>query len=293
MRHIAALLLTVAMVAGLAPLATATATLPVLTEPTLEKISRTGVLVIGTRTSSPPFAYINRSNEWVGFSIDLVEQGILPAVSRKVGKPVKLEKRESTPDKRVVLLVSRNVDLIAGTMTDAPQRQAYVEFSLTFFLTGGQFLVKRGSSIKGINDIAGKRVAALERSTYARIIREQAPRAILHEFHDQPDALRALVRGEVDAYTNDGAQLYGLKHQTPDLNAYEVVGPLYTKEPLAMGIRKDDHPFRAVVNSGLRNLFESGRYFEIYDKWFGPASEVPYPMTPEAKQYLMAQLKNK
>jgi ABC-type amino acid transport substrate-binding protein len=56
MRHIAALLLTVAMVAGLAPLATATATLPVLTEPTLEKISRTGVLVIGTRTSSPPFA---------------------------------------------------------------------------------------------------------------------------------------------------------------------------------------------------------------------------------------------
>ena len=43
---------------------------------------------------------------------------------------------------------SRNVDLIAGTMTDAPQRRADVDFSLTFFVTGGQFLVKEGSPIR-------------------------------------------------------------------------------------------------------------------------------------------------
>ena len=104
MRHMVALFLTVTVAAGWAPAVTAT---PALTETTLEKISRTGVLVIGTRTSSPPLAYINRSNEWVGFSIDLVEQGVLPAVSRKVGKPVKLEKKESTPATRVGLLVGR------------------------------------------------------------------------------------------------------------------------------------------------------------------------------------------
>ncbi len=103
---------------------------------------------------------------------------MLPAVSRKVGKPVKLEKKESRPATRVILLLSRNVDLIAGTMTDAPQRRADVDFSLTFFVTGGQFLVKEGSPIKGINDLAGKRVAALVHTTYARIIREQVPKAI-------------------------------------------------------------------------------------------------------------------
>ena len=205
-----------------------------LTEGTLEKITRTGVLVIGTRASSPPFAYITRSNEWVGFSIDLVEQGVLPAVSRKVGKPVKLEKKESTPTTRHLLLLNRHVDLIAGTMTDAPQRRADVDFSLTFFLTGGQFLVKQGSPIKGIDDIAGKRVAAVLGSTYSRIIREQVPKAILVEFVDQPTAFRALIMGNVDAYTSDGAQLYGLKAKTQDLNDYEVVGRLYTREPLAM-----------------------------------------------------------
>ena len=47
-------------------------------ETTLEKIDRTGVLTIGTRTGVPPFAYINKNNDWVGFSIDLVEQAIVP-----------------------------------------------------------------------------------------------------------------------------------------------------------------------------------------------------------------------
>ena len=50
-----------------------------------------------------PWAHINRNNEWVGFSIHLAEQGVLPAVTRKVGKPVKLEKKESRPATRVSL----------------------------------------------------------------------------------------------------------------------------------------------------------------------------------------------
>jgi ABC-type amino acid transport substrate-binding protein len=262
-----------------------------LTETTLEKVARTGSLVIGTRFSSPPFTYVNRSNEWVGFSIDLVQEGVLPALSAKVGKPVKIETKESTPADRVTLLVLRQVDLIAETMTNAPQRRAEVEFSLTYFVTGGQFLVKKGSPIQGIQDIAGKRVAVLERSTYARIIREQVPKASLLQFLDHPDALRALVGGQADTYTSDGVQLHGLKRKLPDLSDYEVVGEPYTKEPYAMAIRKDDHAFKAVVDGGLRRLLQSGKYFEIYEKWFGPKGEVPYPMTPEVKASLLAQLK--
>jgi hypothetical protein len=35
---------------------------------------------------------------------------------------------------------------------------------------------------------------------------------------------------------------------------------------------------------------EGGEYFKIYDKWFGPKSEVPYPMSPEVKKFLMMQV---
>ena len=259
-------------------------------EGTLDKIKRTGVLTIGTRTGSPTFAYIDKSNNWVGFTIDLVEQLVKPAVEKEVGKAIKVEKKESTPPTRIPLLMSNAVDLIAGTMTDTPQRRESVDFSLTFFYTGAQLMVKKGSLIKSINDIGGKRVAAQQGSTNAKIIREKVPTAQLREFPDQPAAFQALVQGQVDAYTNDGIQLYGLKAKSQKPDDWDVVGDFYSEEPYGMAMRKGDAKFKAAVDAGLKNGFESGKYFDLYEKWFGPKGEVPYPMTTQVKAYLMKQI---
>ena len=55
-------------------------------------------------------------------------------------------------------------------------------------------------------------------------------------------------------------------------------------------MRKNESDFRNVVNNGLFDLIESGKYFELYDKWFGPKGEVPYPLTPPVKAYLLKQI---
>jgi ABC-type amino acid transport substrate-binding protein len=259
-------------------------------ETTLEKVTRTGALTIGTRTGSPPFAYVNHKNEWVGFSIELVEKAILPALGKKTGKPIKLEKKESTPQTRIPLLTSNAVDLIAETMTDTQSRREQVDFSLTYFVTGAQFLVKKGSPIKGIQTIAGKRVAAQQGSTNARIIRERAPSARLLEFPDQPAAFQALAQGQVQAYTNDGIQLAGLKAKAPRPDDWVVVGEYYSYEPYGMAMRKNDSDFRQVINVALMDAIESGTYFALYDKWFGPKGEVPYPLTSETKRFLQMQV---
>ncbi len=164
---------------------------------TLERINQSGTLTIGTRTGSPPFAYVNAKNEWVGFSIDLVEELVKPALEKKLGKSIKIEKKESTPPTRIPLLSSNAVDLIAGTMTDTRTRRDSVDFSITFFVTGAQFLVKKGSKIRSIKDIDGKRIAAQQGSTNAKIIREKAPKAQLREFPDQPAAFLAGAGGRL------------------------------------------------------------------------------------------------
>ena len=263
---------------------------PALAQDTLEKIKQSGTLTIGTRTGSPPFAYVNKNNEWVGFTIDLVEQLVKPSVEKAVGKSIKIEKKESTPPTRIPLLTSNAVDLIAGTMTDTPQRRESVDFSLTFFYTGAQFLVKKGSPIKSVNDIGGKRIASQQGSTNAKIIREKYPQAQLREFPDQPAAFQALIQGQVDAFTNDGIQLYGLKAKAPKPDDWDVVGDFYSEEPYGMAMRKGDAKFKAAVDAGLKQAFESGKYFELYDKWFGPKGELPYPMTPQVKAYLLKQI---
>src|SRR5574341_1581553 len=282
MRRALAVVLTLALALSVAA--------PAFAETTLEKISRTGTLTIGTRTGSPPFAYVNKQNEWVGFSIDLVEQAIAPAIARKLGKPVKVEKKESTPPTRIPLLSSNAVDLIAGTMTDTRTRRESVDFSLTFFVTGAQFLVKKGSPIKGIETIAGKRVASQQGSTNAKIIRERVPTAQLREFPDQPAAFQALAQGQVDAYTNDGIQLYGIRTKAPNPGEWEIVGDFYSYEPYGMAMRKNESDFRHLVNVGLMEAIESGKYFQLYEKWFGPRSEAPYPLTSENKRFMLLQV---
>lgn len=257
---------------------------------TLEKIDKAGTLVIGTRTGSPPFAFVNKNNEWVGFSIELVERTVLPVLSKKLNKSIKLEKKESTPQTRIPLLTSNAVDLIAETMTDTQSRRDSVEFSLTYFVTGAQFLVKKGSPIKGIQTIAGRRVAAQQGSTNARIVRERAPTAKLLEFPDQPAAFQALAQGQVQAYTNDGIQLAGLKAKAPKPDDWAVVGEFYSYEPYGMAMRKNDSDFRQAVNTGLMDAIASGLYFEIYDKWFGPKGDVPYPLTADTKRFLQMEV---
>ena len=259
-------------------------------ETTLERIDKSGTLTIGTRRGSPPFAYVNQNNEWVGFSIDLVEKAIVPAINKKLNKQVKVEKKESTPQTRIPLLTANSVDLIAETMTDTQARRDSVDFSLTFFVTGAQFLVKKGSPIKGIQSIANRRVAAQQGSTNAKIVRERAPTAKLLEFPDQPAAFQALAQGQVQAYTNDGIQLAGLRAKAPKPDEWAVVGDFFSYEPYGMAMRKNDSDFRQVVNVGLMDAISTGVYFDLYEKWFGLKGEVPYPITPENKRFLQMQV---
>ena len=263
---------------------------PATAESTLAKIDKSGTLTIGTRRGSPPFGYINQKNEWVGFSVDLVERTILPAIQKKLNKQVKLEKKESTPQTRIPLLTANAVDLIAETMTDTQARRESVDFSLTYFVTGAQFLVKKGSLIRGIQSIANRRIAAQQGSTNAKIIRERVPSAKLLEFPDQPAAFQALAQGQVQAYTNDGIQLAGLRAKAPKPDDWVVIGEFFSYEPYGMAMRKNDSDFRQAVNVGLMDAISSGLYFEIYEKWFGPKGEVPYPVSAEIKRFLQMQV---
>jgi ABC-type amino acid transport substrate-binding protein len=121
-------------------------------------------------------------------------------------------------------------------------------------------------------------------------LRERNVQADLIVFPDQANAFTALVQGRVDAYTNDGIQLWGLKYKAPNPNEWKVVGDFYTYEPYGMAMRKNESDFRAVVNNALMEALESGEYFKIYEKWFGSKSETPYPITDSTKAFLMLQV---
>jgi polar amino acid transport system substrate-binding protein len=262
---------------------------PALAETTLEKIARTGTLVVGARTGSPPFGFVDKQNHWGGFSIDLARL-VHKNIEKKLGKPVKFELKESTPATRFALLTSGAVDLIGETMTITRARRDSVDFSIVYFVTGAQFLVKKGSPIRGVQSLAGKRIGAQQGSTNEKVLREKYPQAQLVVFPDQPAAFTALVQGKIDAYTNDGVQLAGLKAKAPNPGEWDVVGEFFTYEPYGMAMRKNETDFRNLVDVALMEAIENGEYQKLYDKWFGPQGEVPYPLSETARIFLQMQV---
>lgn len=256
---------------------------------TLDKVKNSGVLTIGVRPAAPPFSFINKQNERTGFSIELAEL-VHKALERKLGQTIKLEMKETTPATRIMMLTSGSIDLVTETMTDTRARRESVDLSLTYFVTGADFIVKKGSPIHGTKDIAGKRIGTQLGTTNERILREKYPQAQLVAFPDQAAAFLDLQRGKLDAYCNDAIQLWGLKYKSPTPDQWEVVGDWISYEPYGMAMRKNDSDFRAVVNNGLMEAIEGGEYFKLYQKWFGPKSDVPYPMSQAFKIFLLYQV---
>jgi len=48
----------------------------------------------------------------------------------------------------------------------------------------------------------------------------------------------ALQQGKLDAYCNDGIQLWGLKYKSPNPDQWEVVGDYISYEPFGMAMRR-------------------------------------------------------
>ena len=103
-------------------------------------------------------------------------------------------------------------------------------------------------------------------------------------------AAPALGQGKLDTYTNDGVQLAGLRARAADPGAWDVVGEFYTYEPYGMALRRNDSNFRHLVDATLMEAVESGAYQKLYDRWFGPRGDLPYPLSETARIFMQMQV---
>ena len=261
---------------------------PVLAETVLERIGRTGVLTAGTRGISIPFAFINEKNELIGFSIDLLE-AIRARLEKKLGKPIKLEKKEIDLATRIRLVANRSIDVECSSITYTRGRDETVDFSINFFFTGTQLLAKKGSGIKGVADVAGKRVGVYPGTTNEKALRASQPKVEVVTFQDNGAGFLALEQGRIVAYAQDGILLAGLAAKARNPKDYEVVGDFFSKDPYSCMVPENDSKWRDFVNHTFMELIDSGKFFALYDKWFGERGVVPYPMSDRVRSYMLMQ----
>ena len=235
----------------------------------IEDIKSRGVLKAGVKDSQPPFGYVDEaSRQIVGFEIDL-----MAALADKLG--VKLEKIPVTSSTRIPMLTQGDVDVVAATMTHTRERNKQIDFSITYFSTQQRLLVKKDSGIKSIHDLAGHKIASAKGSTSEQNATRAEPKATILSFETYPEAFLALKQGKADAVTTDEAILMGIKNKDDNPGAWELVGEPISAEPYGLGVVQNDSQFRNYINFFLMEMWETGQYKKIYDKWFGPDTKYP------------------
>ena len=263
-------------------------------EPALERIAKRGEFIVGAREGSVPFGFYDKDGKWGGFSMDIAKE-IHKAVEKKIGKSVKLTFKPVNPKTRIPLVANRTIDMVCGGSTHTVPRDEVVDFSITYFLTGSQLLVKKGGPIRDFEDLANRRVGAARGSTNDAAIRAAnadkviSPPAKLMVFDEHTKGFLALRQGKIDAYCTDGSMLAGMKQKAPNPENWEVVGRLLTYDPYGFILPENESDFRDLVNFTLIDLYNSGKFSMLYEKWMGPKGAVPIPMTDEYKTLLKLQ----
>ncbi|MGI4837489.1 MAG: ABC transporter substrate-binding protein [Janthinobacterium lividum] len=234
----------------------------------LEDIKKSGVLRVASFDGNPPFGFVDaKSKQIEGLDVDYAK-----AIADKLG--VKLEVQPTNPANRVPLLVSNKVDLVLANFTITPERAEQVNFSIPYFASGQQFIVKKGT-LKNPEDLNKWKVGVDKGTVNEGVLRAKYPGAKVVAYDDTPFAFTALRNGNVQAITQDGPKLIGLLANVPDKDKYEVPPFTISNDLIGVGLPKGETALTDFVNKTLTELEASGQAQKIYDTWFGPDTKTP------------------
>jgi polar amino acid transport system substrate-binding protein len=98
-------------------------------------------------------------------------------------------------------------------------------------------------------------------------------------FETYPEAFLAMKQGKVVAVTTDAPILLGIRNSDENPDNFAIVGEDIAAEPYGIGLPENDSDFRDFVNVTLMEMWKSGEYQKLYDKWFGEKTKFYIPLT--------------
>lgn len=217
-------------------------------------------VTVGADWDYPPYEYLD-GGEPQGFNIDLLQ-----ALAKVLNLDVDLRPGpwfEVRTD-----LVEGRLDFLAG-MFHSPARARHVDFTTPFLTVRHAIFTRRGSSIGGVEDLAGREVLVEELDVMHEFILAQPFEATVIPVKGTEEMLRILASGRHDAALLGRVQGLHLIERYGLSNLVEAGEPFLPRD-YCLAVPKGHDELRELLNEGLAILRATGRYDEIYRKWFGP-----------------------
>jgi ABC-type amino acid transport substrate-binding protein len=241
---------------------------------TLDRIRSTGTINIAHRTDSFPFSFDDRNtNQPAGYTVDICKR-VVASIQRQLNLPnLQIKWIPATAQNRMDLVSSRQADMECGATTATLSRMERVDFSNLVFVDGGGLLVRTDSNVKGMADLAGKKIAVIGGTTTQtalnRALKQRLINAEVVPVKAREEGLQQLERGTVDAFASDRVLLVGMGDKAVDPKKLTLLAEDFSFEPYAIVLPLGDAAFRLAVNRGLAQLYGTGDIGEIFMRYFG------------------------
>jgi len=244
---------------------------------TLQKIKETGSITLGYRESSVPFSFLDGQQKPVGISMDLCN-AIVDKVKQQLNLP-KLEVKQIAVNSsnRIPLVVNGTVDVECGGTANNAARQKQVSFSVATFVSQPMWLARADAKVSKPTDLKGKTIVVTQGSNAVAFARkfndEQKMELTVIQAKDHGESMLTLDSGRASAWLEDDILLAGEKANSRNGASFVLVPSGLDIIYYGLMLKKDDAPFKALVDGVIAGLMKSGEFDKLYKKWY----ESPIP----------------
>jgi two-component system sensor histidine kinase/response regulator len=162
-------------------------------------------------------------------------------------------------------LKNKNLD-VAPVISRTPEREAYLNFTKPYLNFPYVIFNRRGTSeLKGLDDLEGKIVAAIEGYSIVKKLRQDHPLIELSFYRNVKEALQAVSIGEVDVFVGSlavGGYLIGQE----GLTNLQVAAPTGYSRKYSIGVRKDWPELVGILNKAIDTLDDELKN-DIFRRW--------------------------
>ena len=248
---------------------------------TLEQIKESGKIRIGYRLSEPPMSFKDPEGNPAGYTIDICKD-IVTELENVIGTDVDVEYVPVNADERFKALAENKIDILCGSTTKTLSRSELVDFTQLTFVTGASLMTLKDNKKLETDGFNGTRIGVVKATTteaaLKKLIQDTATTAEVVLFNSAKESIDALRKKKIDAFSSDQIVLIGLAIKQNDPASFVIKSDVFSFEPFALAVRRNDADFRLVADRVISELYRSKKILEIYDKWIGQHTRKRLPI---------------
>jgi membrane-bound lytic murein transglycosylase F len=238
---------------------------------TLQKIKQTGVITVATRNSAHCY-YLYRDQP-MGFEYELAK-----AFAEYLGVRLQIKIVDKWSD-MVAALSDGSAAFIAASMPITSKRQTQVAFSDGYMEVAQNIITHlKNTGIKEAADLSGKTIDVRKGTVYQQRLVELKKQGInlairLHDDLPVEELIQKVADGQID-FTIANSNIISINRR--NFPGVVSTGSINDGMQLAWAVYPKSKKLLEQINAFLRMINKSGKFDEIYNKYYGDIDDFDY-----------------